>query len=38
MKVKTEKEILIKEIKSLLKDCKDMELIHLVYVLLLKNS
>ena len=30
-----EKKMLIKEIKTLLKECEDMELIHLVYLILL---
>ena len=30
------KEMLMKEIKDLLKECEDMELIHLIYLLLLK--
>lgn len=34
----TEKEFLINEIVRMLKDCEDMELVHLVYVLLLKNG
>lgn len=31
-----EKQMLIKEINRMLKDCKDMELVHLIYLLLLK--
>lgn len=31
-----EKQMLMKEIKTLLKECEDMELIHLIYLLLLK--
>lgn len=30
------KEMLMKEIEDLLKECEDMELIHLIYLLLLK--
>lgn len=36
MKVKTEKEILIKEINRMLKESEDAELINLIYILLLK--
>ena len=32
-----EKRMLIKEIKNLLKECNDMELIHLIYLMLLKS-
>jgi hypothetical protein len=32
-----EKEMLIKEIKRMLKECEDIELIHLIYILLLKG-
>ena len=38
MKTKDEKKLLTKEIIRLMKECQDMELIHLVYVLLLKNG
>ena len=31
-----EKKMLLKEITAMLKDCDDMELIHLIYLLLLK--
>ena len=31
-----ERQMLMKEIKTLLKECEDMELIHLIYLLLLK--
>ncbi len=31
------KEMLYAEIKSMLKECDDMELIHLIYLLLLKS-
>lgn len=31
-----EKKMLIKEITSMIKECKDEELIHLIYLLLLK--
>ena len=31
-----ERQMLMKEIKDLLKECEDMELIHLIYLLLLK--
>ena len=31
-----EKKMLLKEITNMLKDCDDMELIHLIYLLLLK--
>lgn len=31
-----ERKMLMKEIKTLLKECEDMELIHLIYLLLLK--
>ena len=34
---KKEREYLIKEITRMLKDCEDVEMIHLVYVLLLNN-
>ena len=37
MKEKTEKKVIIKEVVRMMKECEDMELIHLVYVLLLKN-
>lgn len=36
MKVKTEKEMLIKEITKMLKESEDAELINLIYILLLK--
>lgn len=36
MKVKTEKEMLIKEINRMLKESEDAELINLIYILLLK--
>lgn len=38
MKEKTEKNVIIKEVVRMMKECEDMELIHLVYVLLLKNG
>lgn len=31
-----ERKMLMKEINTLLKECEDMELIHLIYLLLLK--
>lgn len=37
MKVKTEKEMLIKEITKMLKESEDMELINLIYIILLKS-
>ena len=36
MKEQMTKEMLIKEITDMLKECEDMELIHLIYLLLLK--
>lgn len=36
MNKKTEKEMLIKEITKMLKESEDMEIIHLIYLLLLK--
>ena len=32
-----ERKMLIKEIGRMLKECKDAELIHLIYILLLKS-
>lgn len=37
MKVKTEKEMLIKEINRMLKESEDAELIDIIYVILLKS-
>ena len=34
---KKEKECLIKEVVRMLKECDDIELLHLIYVLLLNN-
>lgn len=31
-----ERKMIIKEVETLLKECEDMELIHLIYLLLLK--
>jgi hypothetical protein len=32
-----EKDMIIVEIKRMLKECEDIELIHLIYILLLKS-